>query len=77
MKIKRLAEDRGEFRTDVVLQVGAKYFLRHENGGERGSHQVNNRFPALLAPDEPLTPEEAALKCSEFGADDDVIEAIK
>jgi hypothetical protein len=77
MKIKRLAVDEGEFRTDVVLQVGEKYILRHENGGRRGSHQINNRFPALLKPDEPLTAEEAAAKCLEFGADDAVIEAIQ
>lgn len=77
MNIKRLAEDEGEFRTDVVLQIGSKYILRHENGGSRGSHQLNNRFPALLDDDEPLTPEEAAAKCLEFGADDEVIEAIQ
>ncbi len=76
MKIKRLAENEGEWATDVVLQVGGKYVLRHENGGERGSHQCNNKFPALLSPDEPLTPEEAALKCLEFGADQSVIERI-
>jgi len=76
MKIERLAEDEQEFRTDVVLRIGSTYILRHENGGERGSHQVNNRFPAILEPDEPLTPEEAAAKCLEFGAEDAVIESI-
>jgi len=76
MQIKRLAENEDEFCTDVVLQVGAKYVLRHENGGSRGSHQMNNRFPELLDEDEELTAEEAALKCAEFGADDSVIESI-
>jgi len=76
MKIKRLAENQGEWSTDVVLQIGEKFILRHENGGERGSHQRGNRFPELLEPDEPLTPEEAAAKCLEFGADEAVIEAI-
>jgi hypothetical protein len=77
MKIKRLAEDEGEFSTNVVLQIGEKYILRHENGGERGSHSVSNKFPALLEPDEPLTAEEAAAKCLEFGADAEVISAIR
>ncbi len=75
-EIKRLAENEGEWQTDVVLQVGSKYVLRHENGGSRGSHQRNNRFPALLSEDESLTAEEAALKCSEFGADESVIDGI-
>ncbi len=77
MKIERLAKDEGEWSTDVVIRVGTKYFLRHENGGERGSHQVNNRFPELLSPDDPLTPEEAALKCDEYGADETVIASIE
>ena len=50
MKIKTLAVDEGKFATDKVMQIGTKYILRHENGGERGSHQVNNRFPSLLEP---------------------------
>jgi len=76
MKIERLAKNEGEYRTDVVLRVGSKYVLRHENGGSMGSHSRNNKFPALLDDDETLTPEEAALKCLEFGADESIIESI-
>jgi hypothetical protein len=76
MKIVRLAEEVQEFSTNVVLKVGEQYVSRHENGGNRGSHEVGGRIPELLQPDQFLTPEQAALKCLEYGAPEKIIEAI-
>ena len=43
-----LAEDEGEFSTSEVFQSGDSFFVAKRNGGSRGSHQVNNRFPDYL-----------------------------
>ena len=76
MKITKLAQEVYEFSTHVVLKVGDKYVLRHENGGNRGSHEVRGRIPELLEPDQFLTAEQAALKCLEYRAPEKVIEQI-
>jgi hypothetical protein len=72
-KVRVLYQEEGEFSTSQVLRIGPKYFIAVRNGGERGSHQVNNRFPSYLEGPDEVSQEDALAECIRLGADRDDI----
>jgi len=73
MKIKTkniLAEDEGEYSTAEVFQAGKSFFKGTRNGGDRGSHSVNSRFPDYLDGPHEITRDQALAECARLGVDE-------
>ena len=65
-----LASEEGEFSTVEISYSGGKFFRAVANGGERGSHQVNNRFPSYLEDPAEISKGEALAACAAMGVEE-------